>query len=751
MPIRILEPPPAQPQARGAGGSRRVRVIEAPPGGASGRAPVRPGQNRAGGEVRRPGVWEDAARGYWAGALQSAAALGNLVQGLAIPGGSGDLDALGGYLVRRGAHLIGITTPEQDQAWEASNTAARRAAGHLTTAETLTTPVWNSMGANYRPETGVGQIANTLGQFSVNAIVPGGPVARVASVVVPTATTELAGEGRRAAGGNPQQVAAARAAGGIVGGFLVPGGAPRGLVTVTENSLAPVVRSFEQAGVDPMLAATQGRGAASATNMVAENMLAGARVRPALRARVNQAASSAERISGGYGDARGPQITGENIQSGVQRFANDGSQPAAGRPTQQSSFSARANEIYDDAFSVVERAEATAVERAQESAQMTRQAVEQETLARTGGATSVPERPAPGATPAPVVSAPATQDALREISGRVNSQSIADLIEDPRIATIARALSSDASNVRFADLRALRTWVRRARSEPELRQGIAEADLQRLEQSLTSDIYANAENLAGPQAARNLRRADQFYAAGQARIKDALQPFANARSGESAYARVVQAAGSTSSADAQSLLALKRSLHPDEWGDVVAQVVSNLGRPTASAADQGGFSFSRFVTNYNTLSPRGRAILFGSVGGGGRNAARLQAELDNLAEVVQRLLSVERGANASNSGTAVQNVLTTLGFIGSGGLAFKGVIGMGMLGEAMTNPAFVRWLANVPRYQRSPTTWTEHLSRLEALGRASPAIAQIQKQIQANEPPSMMRAPPNRESVAGQP
>ena len=99
--------------------------------------------------------------------------------------------------------------------------------------------------------------------------------------------------------------------------------------------------------------------------------------------------------------------------------------------------------------------------------------------------------------------------------------------------TIASAVS-EPGKLSFQDLRGLRTWVRQAQRNPELRQTVGSADLQRLEGSLSSDIYDNASRLASPAAAKQLRRADQFYGAGMQRINGALRAYFKAPSGAAA-------------------------------------------------------------------------------------------------------------------------------------------------------------------------------------------------------------------------
>lgn len=545
-----------------------------------------------------------------------------------------------------------------------------------------------------------------------------------------------------------------------------PGAAPVPVTIASKpNAFANMAQRFDAAGVTPLPVAAGGKGAATLTNVVAENPLAGGAVRNRLRTAVTQTSDSAQNLASRYGDARGPQITGENVQAGVQDFARNKANPT--------SFASKSEQLYDRAFTPINIAEQQAVERAGQdfsarnaqadathaanvqahaaaTEQAQRAADSSNALTRHLGQettpTSIPAPERPEVSPQrPVVTPSATITTLKQLDSRVNAPSLSNLITDGRVRSIMHALSNDAPDVRFNDLRQLRTWVRNAQGNPELRQGITSAGLQQLEQSLTTDIYNNAARLGGQSALHALQRADDYYRAGSSRIKGALQPFADAKSGEGAYSRIVQAAGSTAAADAQRLLSLKRSLHPDQWGDVAANVVSEMGKQTAGAAPAGenGFSVNTFVTNYNKLSPRGKDVLFGSVGGGGQRASELRAALDNLASVADDLKRVEKGANTSKSFVNAQAAGTLTGLLApvSREATIAGLSGMALTGEAMTNPVVVRWLTRLGRASKAgnPGAVQVVVKQIGSAARTNAALAPLyQESMKLLAPPSQL-------------
>jgi hypothetical protein len=298
-----------------------------------------------------------------------------------------------------------------------------------------------------------------------------------------------------------------------------------------------------------------------------------------------------------------------------------------------------------------------------------------------------------------------------------------DIIVDPKLQTIYDTLLTDASQLRFGDLRRLRTWVREAKGNPAIRQGIDDASLGRMEAALTDDIYSSAAQLGGPKVVNQLRRADTFYRAGINRINNALKPFTDtAKSGEGAYSRIQQMAGSGNRADLRSLTSLKRSLQPDEWNTVTGNVVHDMG-----LADNGTFDINRFVNTYDKMSEGGRNALFGSLGGGGARASELQRSLDRIVEVARGQQPLA-AAGASVAGSAPQIFSTIALSAFAQPVAVALLTGGAAVGEVMTNPAFVRWLAGAPKAGASAAaqqSWIDRLGRIAT----TPVMRDIYMQI----------------------
>jgi hypothetical protein len=242
---------------------------------------------------------------------------------------------------------------------------------------------------------------------------------------------------------------------------------------------------------------------------------------------------------------------------------------------------------------------------------------------------------------------------------------------------------------------------------------------------LTEDIYAAATEIGGEAAAAQLRRVDQFYRAGQNRIATALEPFENmdgSGGGRAAYDRILSLARVGGSQNSRALQSLRNSLRPDEWREVAATIIDDMGHVANSnpqALEAGAFSVDRFVTNYARLSDDGRRILFG-----GRGTENLFGELDNLARVAGYQKGVEAMANRSRSGINVQNVGFGAALLNpsSAPSALAGLAGMAITGEMLTNPGFVRWLTSASRSGASVGGARQHLAALARLASRDPAL-----------------------------
>lgn len=161
--------------------------------------------------------------------------LTGLAQGIAQTGGMiGDLKkAAISAPLQTGLKVASMATGKDTRAIQRGVGAAVNAAPFKSTEQLESAR--KGAGLDYSPKTRAGKYARTVGQFAVNAAAPGSAPARVASVVIPAAMSEAAGqmtEGKSYEG-------AARIGGAMLGGVGVA-------VATSPNIAAPIRNAFQQ-------------------------------------------------------------------------------------------------------------------------------------------------------------------------------------------------------------------------------------------------------------------------------------------------------------------------------------------------------------------------------------------------------------------------------------------------------------------------------------------------------------------------
>lgn len=450
-------------------------------------------------------------------------------------------------------------------------------------------------------------------------------------------------------------------------------------------------------GVTPSLAtANQGRGvSAPATNILADNMIVGGPTRGRLRQSATELRDAVRDVRDAYGRARGRESAGTMVQQGFERFAGERGRPNP-QPgtdplrvsTREMGFVSKAQGVFDQALRPIE------------------------------------------ANPAQLTN---TQAALGHLLQRADSPLVRAFNADPvltRFRSTVTSLQRKAANGQpptLRDLRELRRGIResqgRVRVGPE---SVDNAALQQVESALSRDIY----DAAGPVADR-LRAADRYYARGRQRIDAVIRAFDLEGADPARSMQAIIRAANPRTENVRALVALRSALPDDEWRQVAASLIDEMGAPGDGAAgfvaDQ-GFSVANFARAYRAMTPRARRVLFGGRGGqggqSGRTMRQLADDLDNLAAVADAQKAVAAGANTSGSATHLQNIGSLLTFANPGTFGagvFAAVVGV-LTGEMLTNPAFVRWLVSAQTRRGGPAGIRRQLGLLRDLAARDPAI-----------------------------
>lgn len=338
-------------------------------------------------------------------------------------------------------------------------------------------------------------------------------------------------------------------------------------------------------------------------------------------------------------------------------------------------------------------------------------------------------------------------------AAREGSDAVANPVRGGLLGRMIEAVRNPRWTANLQTLRDMRSEFRRlASGMPDTeRNTLKLSDLERIQGAITSDMIEQLTANAGRYRAmgdlgtaaniersiREFRRADQFTRLSMERL-DTIERLFKADSAESLARNITNAALTGGRGNEQMLQTLRRTLRPEEMGEVAAAIISEMGRPTGSArghAQAIGFSVGSFLTKWQNMSAGAKARLFD---GPHREA------LDDLVRVASRLANVEALANTSRSFSNTLGV----GSIGAAGAAVAaGADAMltagataGSIAAAsvlFSRPSYVRWVIGYLRAKdaaRSPEAMGRLTSAINELGRmaqSDPALIPVYRSIAA--------------------
>lgn len=267
----------------------------------------------------------------------------------------------------------------------------------------------------------------------------------------------------------------------------------------------------------------------------------------------------------------------------------------------------------------------------------------------------------------------------------------------------------------WQDMKRFRSAVGEMVGEARFSDDTTRKQLQRLYAALSDDMEATAR-AQGPKAYQAFRRANTYWRAREQRIDNVLTPIlgdANDKGPQAIFEGIERMAGQKGG-DALKLGQAMRSMPPDEAATVRATIIDRLGRANPSAQDPNGelFSPETFLTQWNKMSPRAKAVLF--------HDPKLRAGLDDLAKVAHGVRQSNRYANVSQTGGAVN----LIALLASGPAGFKLGAAQYAGGKLLASPKFVEWLMRTPQV-REPMVrraMQRHIGQLSGLAAKEPAI-----------------------------
>lgn len=255
--------------------------------------------------------------------------------------------------------------------------------------------------------------------------------------------------------------------------------------------------------------------------------------------------------------------------------------------------------------------------------------------------------------------------------------------------------------------------------ERGLRGSTLDTAMKQILKASEDDILNGLRQAGQDDAANAFITANKFWQKRVETIDEVLEPIlgkGSPRSGEKIVSAIERMAN-PKTGDSAQLRRLFDAMPEKEAQSVRATVINRMGRPTAGAADNAddmGFSFNTFLTNWNNMSPRAKATMF---------PKESRKALDDLVTVSTAVKQAGSAANTSNTTRAltVQAAITSLAFF-EPLTAMSVTGGQYAVGRLLASPKFARILAGAPKVA-TPQARKAVATRLGNLAKAEPALA----------------------------
>lgn len=227
---------------------------------------------------------------------------------------------------------------------------------------------------------------------------------------------------------------------------------------------------------------------------------------------------------------------------------------------------------------------------------------------------------------------------------------------------------------------------------------MSKAEAKQIYGALTQDLKTVVQKAGGDDALSAFNTANA-RAARLSQQRENLNRLLGAKNDEGVFSRIMQAAGSTSTADTKLLLQARHAVDPQTWNEISSAAISRMGR-----APDGSFSPDRFTTAWGKLSGNGKRVMFG-------NSGELSKALDDIATVSQRFKDLNKFANPSGTGGHAALLGIGAALAHNPYTAIPSLIGANMMARLMARPRSATALARLGKaslaYTTNPTNATK--------------------------------------------
>lgn len=329
---------------------------------------------------------------------------------------------------------------------------------------------------------------------------------------------------------------------------------------------------------------------------------------------------------------------------------------------------------------------------------------------------------------------------IKGIQGAVNEDLMAAPLEEDLVSQVVMKMVRDVApekaqalldgfrdgKLPYEAVSKLRTLVGNEISDNSLMSDVPRSKWKALYGALSTDLEGAAKQ-QGPAATAAWNRANTYTRAGMDRL-DTISSVIDKNGGPEA---VFQAAISGTKEGATTLRAVMQSVPEGTQKIVSSTVLRRLGRATPGKQNDLGekFSTETFLTNWNSMSPQAKAVLFDRYGPDFRqNMDQIAKVTDNLRQGSKVFQNPSGTAQASiqygTAGAALMSVLT--GNVGTAAAIGTGVAASNLSARLLTNPNAVRWLA---QRTKAPVTAIPAMAA-QALQSRDPDLQALGQQLQ---------------------
>ncbi len=331
------------------------------------------------------------------------------------------------------------------------------------------------------------------------------------------------------------------------------------------------------------------------------------------------------------------------------------------------------------------------------------------------------------------VPAQATQQALAELTTPIQgAANTSGLLMNPKVAGIAKAfgddLAANGGTLPYEAVKRLRSQIGELIGDSALSPDTPTRQLRRLYGAMSDDLSQAAIATGDKRVIQAASRANAYYRAGMQRVDDIERVVDRAGGPEAVY----KALFNNSREGGTTLRKVMQSLDGQAQRDLAATTLRRLGKANPSAQDELGevFSPETYLTNWSRMAPEAKRALFDRFG------PSFSKDMDAIAAAAAKVRAANQTLPNPSGSAVVGGQVGAFGALAyslfSGNLGTAGGISAGLAGanvsaRLMTNPGFVKWLANTTRVP--PAALPSQLSVLATMAKDDPEIAEAYRTL----------------------